>query len=176
MARPPEWTFRCADNGLRAARISVRIRCTSGQVAAVAPRLVVMEKERTLQRLLTRYLPEVEVTQTRDIEEAVRELNRSPAQALVVNASPLEAIPPSALTGLPYGTLKRIDQSAREIHVQPDNAALTVFAIADDCEITRDDKKADFIELREGDILDIWFEPQADGPAVTRTIDARHQK
>jgi len=31
-------------------------------------------------------------------------LNRSPAQALVVNASPLEAIPPSALTGLPYGT------------------------------------------------------------------------
>ncbi len=83
----------------------LRRRTSRAHVAAVAaPRLVVMEKERTLQRLLTRYLPEVEVTQTRDIEEAVQELNRSPAQALVVNASPLEAIPPSALTGLPYGT------------------------------------------------------------------------
>jgi signal transduction histidine kinase len=82
----------------------LRRRTSRAQVGAVAPRLVVMEKERTLQRLLTRYLPEVEVTQTRDIEEAVQELNRSPAQALVVNASPLEAIPPSALTGLPYGT------------------------------------------------------------------------
>jgi signal transduction histidine kinase/CheY-like chemotaxis protein len=82
----------------------LRRRTSRAQVAAVAPRLVVMEKERTLQRLLTRYLPEVEVTQTRDIEEAMQELNRSPAQALVVNASPLEAIPPSALNGLPYGT------------------------------------------------------------------------
>jgi signal transduction histidine kinase/CheY-like chemotaxis protein len=82
----------------------LRRRTSRAQVGAVAPRLIVMEKERTLQRLLTRYLPEVEVTQTADIEEAVRELSRSPAQALVVNASPLEAIPPSALTGLPYGT------------------------------------------------------------------------
>ena len=83
----------------------LRRRISRAQVAVVsAPRLVVMERERTLQRLLTRYLPEVEVTHTRDIDEAVQELNRSPAQALVVNASPLEAIPPSALTGLPYGT------------------------------------------------------------------------
>jgi CheY-like chemotaxis protein len=46
----------------------------------------------------------VEVTKTRDIDEAVQELSRSPAQALLVNASPLEAIPPAALTGLPYDT------------------------------------------------------------------------
>ncbi|OQA47606.1 MAG: Non-motile and phage-resistance protein [Chloroflexi bacterium ADurb.Bin325] len=70
----------------------------------LTPRLVVLEKEETLQRLLTRYLPDVECTVVRTIEAAVEELSRSPAQALVVNASPLEAVPPSALTALPYGT------------------------------------------------------------------------
>ncbi len=92
------------DPGRRGRLPAAQENVTRAGAAAAAPRLVVMEKERTLQRLLTRYLPEVEVTRTRDIEEAVQELNRSPAQALVVNASPLEAIPPSALTGLPYGT------------------------------------------------------------------------
>ncbi len=82
----------------------LRRRASRAHVGAAAPRLVVLEKERTLQRLLTRYLPEVEVTKTRDIDEAVQELSRSPAQALLVNASPLEAIPPAALTGLPYDT------------------------------------------------------------------------
>ncbi len=70
----------------------------------LTPRLVVLEREDTLQRLLTRYLPDVECTVARSIEAAMEELSRSPAQALVVNASPLEAIPPSALTALPYGT------------------------------------------------------------------------
>lgn len=70
----------------------------------LTPRLVVLEKEETLQRLLTRYLPDVECTVVRTIEAAIEELSRSPAQALVVNASPLESFPPSALTALPYGT------------------------------------------------------------------------
>jgi len=88
-------------------------------------------------------------------------------------ATAVAAVRRDSLTG---ATLKRIDQSAREIHVQPNNADLTIFAIADECEITRDDKKVEFADLREGDILDIWFEPQADGPAAARTIDARQQK
>lgn len=71
---------------------------------SLTPRLVVLEKEETLQRLLTRYLPDVECSAVRSIEAALEELTRSPAQALVVNASPLEAIPSSSLTGLPYGT------------------------------------------------------------------------
>ena len=81
-----------------------RTRYARLPLPGLTPRLVVLEKEETLQRLLMRYLPDVECTAVRSIEAAMEELTRSPAQALVVNASPLEAIPSSALTSLPYGT------------------------------------------------------------------------
>ena len=71
-------------------------------------------------------------------------------------------------------TLKKIDQSSREIFVQPDNVASEVtLAIGDKCEITREDKKAEFTDLREGDVLDITYVPQTDAPGVAHTIDAR---
>lgn len=73
-------------------------------------------------------------------------------------------------------TLKKIDQSAREIFVQPDNAEPATLAIGDKCEIMREDKKADFTDLREGDVLDITFTPQTDAPGVAFTIDARPAK
>jgi Cu/Ag efflux protein CusF len=86
------------------------------------------------------------------------------------HASKIAAIRCDSLTGT---TLKKIDQSSREIVVQPDNADLATFAIGDMCEITRDDKRADFTDLRDGDVLDITFEPQPNGPATAMTIDAR---
>lgn len=86
------------------------------------------------------------------------------------HASKIAAVRCDSLTG---STLKRIDQSSREIVVQPDNVDVVTFAIGDSCEITRDDKRADFTQLREGDVLDITFEPQAGGPATALTIDAR---
>lgn len=70
-------------------------------------------------------------------------------------------------------TLKKIDQSSREIFVQPDNVDLVTLAIGDKCEIIRDDKKAEFTDLREGDVLDITFTPNTDAPGVAHTIDAR---
>src|SRR5579863_4017928 len=73
-------------------------------------------------------------------------------------------------------TLRKIDQSSREILVQPDNADALTLAIGEKCEIMRDDKKADFTDLREGDVLDITFVPQADAPGVAHTIDARAAK
>jgi hypothetical protein len=85
-------------------------------------------------------------------------------------ASSISAIRCDSLTGT---TLKKIDQSSREIVVQPDNAETVTFAIGDTCEITRGDKRADFTQLREGDVLDITFEPQTDAPATALTIDAR---
>ncbi len=90
-----------------------------------------------------------------------------------IRATAVNAVRRESMTG---ATLKKIDQSAREMHVQPDNAALTIFAIAEACEITRDGAKAEFTDLREGDVLDIWFESPDDGPKVAVTIDARHQK
>jgi signal transduction histidine kinase/CheY-like chemotaxis protein len=81
-----------------------RLRLTRAAPPVAPPRLVVLEKERTLQRLLARYLPGMEIAVARTVPAAIEELGRSPAQALVVNASPLEAIPVSALTDLPFDT------------------------------------------------------------------------
>lgn len=86
------------------------------------------------------------------------------------HASRIAAARGDSLTGC---TLKKIDQSSKEIVVQPDNADIVTFAIGDMCEITREDKRVDFTQLREGDVLDITFEPQAGGPATASTIDAR---
>jgi hypothetical protein len=70
-------------------------------------------------------------------------------------------------------TLKKIDQSSREIFIQPDNAPAVTLAIGAKCIITREDSKADFTDLRESDVLDIAFEPQTDAPGLANTIDAR---
>lgn len=73
-------------------------------------------------------------------------------------------------------TLKRIDQSAREIVVQPNDAPETTFSVAEGCEVTRDEQKADYTDLREGDTLDISFEQPAGMPGVAHVIDARRLK
>lgn len=70
------------------------------------PRFVVLENGDSLLRLFERYLDEVEVVSVRSIEEANRELDRSPAQALVVNAASLDGAqnPLDQLADLPYET------------------------------------------------------------------------
>ncbi len=52
----------------------------------VHPRFVVLETGNSLQRLLTRYLDDAEIVPVSSIEDAVRELSHTPAQALVINA------------------------------------------------------------------------------------------
>jgi signal transduction histidine kinase/CheY-like chemotaxis protein len=103
-SEPPAGRLRRALTPDDEAGFHVRARPSRAAALKATPRLVVLEKEHTLQRLLTRYLPETEITPASSIDDAVAELARSPAQALVVNASPLEAIPSSALTDLPYDT------------------------------------------------------------------------
>jgi signal transduction histidine kinase/CheY-like chemotaxis protein len=53
--------------------------------ATVCTRLVVLETGDSLQRLLSRYLDNVEIVPVEGIEEALQELTRVPAQALLVN-------------------------------------------------------------------------------------------
>ncbi|MGE5192088.1 MAG: serine/threonine protein kinase [Deltaproteobacteria bacterium] len=80
---------------------------------------------------------------------------------------------------LTRATLLSIDQSARppQIVVQPDmQEGKLTFAVGNDCQITRDEMKAEFTDLREGDVLDITFEPQTDAPGAARTIEARKPK
>jgi serine/threonine protein kinase len=74
-------------------------------------------------------------------------------------------------------TLKRINQSTREIFVQPDDVAALTLVLGENCEISREEKKVDFTDLREGDVLDISYEPGGDdAPGVVHTIDARPQR
>jgi signal transduction histidine kinase/CheY-like chemotaxis protein len=72
----------------------------------IVPRLVLLEKGRALQRLLVRYFGDVELVCVPDIESACSELERSPAQALIVNAASYAQGSAIAdkLSALPYGT------------------------------------------------------------------------
>ena len=62
-----------------------RIGSTRAPSLSLAPRLVVVESGNVLQRLLSRYLEEFEVVTARTVQEAVAQLGRSPAQALLIN-------------------------------------------------------------------------------------------
>ncbi|MDW8350713.1 MAG: ATP-binding protein [Anaerolineae bacterium] len=55
----------------------------------VRPRLVVLEQGRSLQRLLSRYVDQLEIISATDLDQASRELQRTPAQALLINATTL---------------------------------------------------------------------------------------
>ncbi len=81
----------------------LRTRPSSVQVPAVGQRFVLIDPEGPLQRLLKRYLPNVEVDAFVDPAEALAALQRSPAQALVINDASAQAAAAS-IGQLPYGT------------------------------------------------------------------------
>jgi signal transduction histidine kinase len=83
-----------------------RTRRSKAPVPRLAPRFVILEKGDTLQRLFRRYMDDVEIISIREVEQAIAELNHSPAQALIVNAPLFEQmpVPMAQLTNLPYGT------------------------------------------------------------------------
>jgi CheY-like chemotaxis protein len=57
----------------------------TGPKPVVQPRLVVLESGNTLHRLLTRYWDKAETVKVSSLEEAIAELSRLPAQALLIN-------------------------------------------------------------------------------------------
>jgi signal transduction histidine kinase/CheY-like chemotaxis protein len=93
--------------------------------ATVLPRYVLLEEGDTLTRLFSRYVSGAEIVSVASAEDALRELARSPARALVVNTpSPGDGHFSSAdLTGLPYGTptilcwVPGADEAARRLGV-----------------------------------------------------------
>jgi signal transduction histidine kinase/CheY-like chemotaxis protein len=71
----------------------------------VNPRFVVLEPGNSLQHIFSRYMGDVDITSVRTPEEAILELKRSPAQALIVNsATTLQSIGQKSLDNLPYET------------------------------------------------------------------------
>ena len=74
----PEWEYR------------QRTRPSLAPPPLLRPRVVVLEPEKALQRLLTRCIDDVDVVATSCLDEAIEQLSNSPAQALVVNAPTLD--------------------------------------------------------------------------------------
>lgn len=70
------------------------------------PRFLLLEKGDALLSRFQRYMNQAEITPVNDLIEAAKELERSPARALIVNTPSLTdlAISPNALKELPYGT------------------------------------------------------------------------
>jgi signal transduction histidine kinase/CheY-like chemotaxis protein len=83
-----------------------RTRRSKAPAPTVLPRFVLLDEGNTLSRLLSRYLDNAEIISTHDPEAAICDLSRSPAQALIVNASPFAKAPAleNRLTDLPYDT------------------------------------------------------------------------
>jgi signal transduction histidine kinase/CheY-like chemotaxis protein len=83
-----------------------RTRPSKAPKPDITPRYVVVESGNALQRLFARYEGQAEVVAVPDIERAVEEITRVPAQALIVNDAPREPASQemSRLTRLPYGT------------------------------------------------------------------------
>jgi len=75
-----------------------RTRPSRAPKPELVPRFVVLERGDALQRLLDRYLDGAEVISVHSMEETSQALERSPAQALIVNDASLEqALTPSPL-------------------------------------------------------------------------------
>ena len=84
----------------------LRTRPFKAPAPTVVPRLVLLEEGKSLRRLFERYLDGTELHSARTLKEAIDELERSPAQALLVNTSPDDGAFPllGQLTALPHGT------------------------------------------------------------------------
>jgi len=83
----------------------LRTRPSKAPLPGAGPRFVLLEKEPAMERLLRRYLGEVEITVVRDNSKVLEELNRSPAKALVVNGLPSQEFTSTlgGLADLPFG-------------------------------------------------------------------------
>ncbi len=74
--------------------------------AQIGPRYILLEEGDELRRIFSRHLDDAELVSVRDIDAAIQEIASVPAQALIVNASPLEDEDAlmARLGSLPYDT------------------------------------------------------------------------
>lgn len=83
----------------------LRTRPSKAPPPTAMPRFVLLEREPAMERLLRRYSEDVEITVVREPSEALEELNRSPAKALIVNGLPSPDLVHTlgGLADLPFG-------------------------------------------------------------------------
>ncbi len=83
---------------------TLRVRPSRAQPMRILPRVVLLEEEQSLYRLLSRYLQDTEIVSTQRPEAALAELQRSPAQALIINTPPLGGFGAEIGEAVPVGT------------------------------------------------------------------------
>ncbi len=106
-------------------RYEARTRRSKAPPPEPIPRFVLLERGKTLCRLLERYMDGVELVAVQEVTDALSELRRSPAQALIVNGASLgqASVSVEQFTHLPYGTPAVIcwvpgeDEAARHLGV-----------------------------------------------------------
>ncbi len=82
----------------------LRTRRSQAPPMTAAERFVVVDQEGTLQRLITRFLPDINVETAPDVPGAIEALYRSPAQVLILNVPHFEDVRSIAINNLPFGT------------------------------------------------------------------------
>jgi CheY-like chemotaxis protein len=87
-------------------RYQVRTERSKAPEPRLVPRFVLLERGSTLQRFFSRHLDNAEIISVHDNPAAMSELNRAPAQALIVNDPSLKQMPitKDSLAKIPYGT------------------------------------------------------------------------
>jgi len=109
---PARLAIAQADNAMRwfnpyeSAGLRERTRRSKAPAPDIRPRFVVVESHSRLKRLFERYMSDFETTRAESVDAAVVELERSPAQALIVNAPTFrdQDEPEARFGDLPYGT------------------------------------------------------------------------
>ena len=82
---------------------TLHTRPSKAPVPHLIPRLIVLEKEQSLQRLLRRYLENTEVIATSTLAEAAGAIEGSSARALLINTPPFEDPSMELLALVPFG-------------------------------------------------------------------------
>lgn len=138
-----------------------RTRPSVAPMAQIRPRLVVLESEAVLQRLLDRYWHQVETVGVADLAAAQAELARAPAQALLINqpsvsaaledlslAAALPAGLPALICSIPGLEQHALELGATQLLVKPVTQATLLAALAR-------------LGIHEGTILIVDDEPDA---------------
>jgi signal transduction histidine kinase/CheY-like chemotaxis protein len=87
-------------------QVQARTQRSQAPMPELASRYVLLDRGNTLTRLFSRYVDRIEIAAVQSYDEAIQELIRSPAQALIVNAPQGDSAlaPAGQYVGLPYGT------------------------------------------------------------------------
>jgi len=101
----PRDTYRRGMDPYGQVELKTRSRASKAPLLSAIPRFVILETGKTLQHILQRYMGDVEISSVGSQEEAIGELQQSPAHALIVNSpAVLSSQETNRFSNLPFET------------------------------------------------------------------------